>query len=119
MGGLSDLDFSPGLDFQRLVSDRFNSPVSFTPSFSSSEFFLVASFGRSAIRLNNESVVLMIQSCLGGIDLDFRVQHLAGTMFRFSVFSKHVGFMIHKLSSFKCRAFDIFFTLWGNGGPNW
>ncbi|CAO2141198.1 unnamed protein product [Urochloa humidicola] len=40
-------------------------------------------------------------------------------MFRFSVFSKNVGLMIYKLKSFACRSFAIFFSLWGNGGPNW
>jgi hypothetical protein len=71
MGGLSDLDFNPGLDFQRSVQSRFSSSVSFFPSFSSSEFFLVVSFSRSALRLNEDSVGLLLQSCLGGFDSDF------------------------------------------------
>ncbi|CAN6170069.1 unnamed protein product [Urochloa humidicola] len=100
MGGLSDLDFGPGLDIQRLVLDRFNFPVSFSSNSSSSEFFLVASFGRSALRLSEDSVSLILQSCLGGMALDFKVVYLAGSMYRFSVSSKSVGFLIYKLKSY-------------------
>ncbi|CAN6311657.1 unnamed protein product [Urochloa humidicola] len=102
MGGLSDLDFGPGLEFQSLVRDRFSSPVSFPPpplGSSSSEFCLVASFGRSAIRLNVESVGLILQSCLGGVAHDFKVVHLSGFMCRFSLASKSVGFMVYRLRS--------------------
>jgi hypothetical protein len=78
MVDLSDLDFGPGLDFQHLVHDRFASPVSYAPSFASREFFLVATFSRFAVRLSEDSVGIMLQSCLGGIDKDFRVSHLSG-----------------------------------------
>ncbi|CAO2150915.1 unnamed protein product [Urochloa humidicola] len=119
MVGLSCLDFDPGLTFQRLVRDRFSCPVSFSPTPSSSEFWLVCSFGRSALRLNVDSVGLILQAVLGGIDRDFRVFHLSGWMFRFSVFSKDVGLMVYRLNKFLCQHFSIFFALWGNGGPNW
>ncbi|CAN6282755.1 unnamed protein product [Urochloa humidicola] len=118
MGGLSDLDFGPGLGIQRLVLDRFNSPVSFSPSFSDREFLLVASFGRSALHLNEDSVSLVLQSCIGGLAKDFNVVHLSGAMFRFSVSSKAVGLLIYNLKHYKCALFAIFFALWGNGGPN-
>ncbi|CAO2189749.1 unnamed protein product [Urochloa humidicola] len=77
MGRLSDLDFSPGLVFQQLVCNRFSSPVSFSGSFSSREFWLVCSFSRSAIHLNVDSVGLILQSTLGGIACDFKVLHLS------------------------------------------
>lgn len=51
--------------------------------------------------------------------MDFKVVHLSGWMYRFSVFSKDVGLMIYKFGSLKCKSFDVFFFLWGNGGPNW
>jgi hypothetical protein len=117
--GLSDLDFGPGLDFQRLVQDRFASPISYAPSFTSHEFSLVVSFSHFASRLYEDSVGIMLQSFLGGIDKDFRVSHLSGYMFRCLVFSKEVGFMIYRLRSFKCAMFDVFFVLWGEGVPNW
>ena len=40
-------------------------------------------------------------------------------MFSFSVSCKNVGIMIHKLKSFSCKSFAIFFHLWSGGGPNW
>ncbi|RCV38079.1 hypothetical protein SETIT_8G113100v2 [Setaria italica] len=118
MGGLSDLDFGPGLEIQRTVQSHFSSPVSFSPAFSSYEF-LVVSFGRSAICLNADPVGLILQSCLRGIDTDFRVVYLSGAMYRFSVFSKEVGFLVYKLGFFKWKSFDVYFALWGSGGPNW
>jgi hypothetical protein len=119
MVGLSDLDFSPGLEIQRVVKDRFSSPVSFHPSSPSPEFLLVATFGRSAIRRNVASVSLILQSCLEGVASDYNVSHLSGMCFRFSVFSKQVGFLVYRLGFFKRPKFAVFFDLWGNGGPNW
>lgn len=118
MGGLSDLDFSLGLEIQRLVRQCFNSTVS-PSSASPKPFILVASFGRSSIRLNEDSVSLILQSCLGGVASDFRVLHLSDYMFRFSVSSKSVGLMVYKLKFFKCELFAIFFSLWSSGGPHW
>lgn len=119
MGAFSDLDFAPGLDLQSLVKSWFSSTVSLPSSSSANGFFLVASFSRSTIRLDVNSVGLLLQSCLGGIDLDFRVQHLSGWMFHFTVCSKDVGFLIYPLDSFACKSFEVFFSLWGSGGPNW
>ncbi|CAN6328738.1 unnamed protein product [Urochloa humidicola] len=119
MGGLSDLEFGPGLEIQRLVLDRFNSPVSFSPSLSDHQFLLVASFGRSTLRLNEDSVSLALQSCIGGVANDFNVVHLSGAMFHFTVSSKAIGLLIYNLKYYKCALFAIFFALWGNGGPNW
>lgn len=118
-GALSDLDFGPGLDLQRLVLARFNAPVSFSQSFLSNGFLLVASFALSAIKLDAHSVGLILQSCLGGIAFDFCVQHLSGWMYQFMVSSKDVGFLIYRLKSFSCIEFEVFFSLWGAGGPNW
>jgi hypothetical protein len=101
MAGLSDLDFAPGLQIQHVVEERFSSPVSFHTS-SSWEFFLVVTFGRSAIRLNEYSVSLILQSCLGGVAKDFKVAHLFGMCFRFLVFSKSVGFLVYNLKFYKC-----------------
>lgn len=115
MAGLSDLDFKPGLGIDDLVSRRFNCSASSSPSHS----FLIASFGRSSVRLNVDSVSLLLQSCIGGFTKDLSVIHLSGWMFRFSVSCKNVGLLIYKLKNFSCKAFSVFFFLWGNGGPNW
>lgn len=119
MAGLPDLDFAPGHEIQSEVRDLFGATISFSASPSSREFFLVASFSRSALRLNCDSVTLILQSCLGGIAKDFLVTHLSGLMFRFSVDSKSVGFLMYNLKSFECAAFSVFFALWGENGPNW
>jgi len=117
MAGLSDLDFNPGLEIEKLVALRFKCVVcSPLPALS---FLLVASFGRSSVRLNKDSVSLLLQSCLWGSAKDFRVAHLSGWMFQFSVSCKNVGLLVYKLKSFSCKVFSIFFFLWGNGGPNW
>jgi hypothetical protein len=117
MARLFDLDFSPGLEIQRLAKDHFPSPVSFRPSKSSEEFFLVASFGRSTIRLIVDFISRILQSCLGGNAKDFNALHLSGICFHFSLISKPVGFLVYNLKFFECSKFAVFFDLWGNGGP--
>lgn len=119
MRGLSDLDFTPGLEFQRVVQDRFGCAFNHHHSFSSSGFHMVAFFGRSSIHLNEDSVSLILQSCFGVLAHDFNVIRVSGCCFRFTVQSKDVGFMVYNLKSFQCDSFSIFFWLWGNGGPNW
>lgn len=119
MAGLSDLCFKRGLEFAKLVRERFNRPVSPSLPNSPGSFRLVASFGRSSIRLNPDSVGLLLQSCLGGSAPDFNVAHLSGWMYAFSVSCKEVGFLIYRSYNYSCKSFAIFFHLWGNGGPNW
>lgn len=119
MGGLSDLCFDHGVRFAALVSHRFALSVSPTSPLPQSAFRLVANFGRSAIRINVDSVGLMLQVCLGGIAKDFSVSHLLGWMFSFYVSCKDIGFMIYKLHSFSCKSYALFFHLWSGGGPNW
>lgn len=119
MVGLSDLSFEPGIKFESLAKQRFGCSMSSPVALSPSAFHLVASFGRSAIRLNVDSVGLILQSCLGGSAKDFNVFHLSGWMFSFSVSCKNIGFMVYNLKNFSCKSFSIFFHLWGGGGPNW
>jgi hypothetical protein len=112
------LDLKPGLDIQKQIWHEFFCPMAFSPDSSSREFFLVASFGRSKHRLDCDSVSAMLSACLGGIPKDFNVCHLRDRTFRFSVFSKQVGFFINQLRSYRCSDFMVYFLLWGNGGPN-
>jgi hypothetical protein len=58
MATLSDLDFSHGLGFQEMACSRFG--VTVTPLSSSSMFLLVASFSRSVIRIDSDSVSLIL-----------------------------------------------------------
>lgn len=119
MTSLSDLCFDPGKKFAALVSQRFGCSVSLPNPPSRKVFRLVASFGRSTVRLNPSSVSLILQACLGGTANDYNVSHLSGWMFGFSVHCKNVGFMVYRLKNFSCKAFSIFFHLWSGGGPNW
>jgi hypothetical protein len=66
-----------------------------------------------------DSVALALQSCLGGRALDFHVKFLSNNHFRFSVFSKEVGFHIYKLRRITTAYFDVYFHLWNNGVPHW
>jgi hypothetical protein len=79
---------------------------------------MVASFGRSTLRLDPFNVSHMLQSCLGGIVEDFNVGSLRDRTYRFSVHSQQVGFFVHNLRHFKISEFVIYFSLWGNGGAN-
>jgi len=98
MSGLSELCFNPGVKFEALVSQQFGCPVSPISPHAPSSFHLVASFGRSTVRLNIDSVSsLILQACLGGNAKDYNITHLSGWMFQFLVSCKNVGFMIHNL----------------------
>lgn len=76
MAGLADLDFSLGLEIEKVIFERFNCLVSSQLCFSS--FTLVASFGRSAVKLNENPVALLLQSCIGESAKDFHVAHFSG-----------------------------------------
>lgn len=78
MAGLSDLNFDPGIKFASLILQRFGCALSPNKALSSPAFHLVVSFGRCALRLNEDSVGLILQACLGGIAKDFNVFHLSG-----------------------------------------
>lgn len=119
MAGLSDLSFDPGINFSKLVSQCFKCSVSPLTRSSKTSFSLIVTFGRSALRLNEDSVALILQASLGGSAANFDVQHLSGWMFRFLVSCKEVGFMVYKLRSVICKCYVAYFFLWGNGGANW
>lgn len=119
MAGHSDLCYDPGLKFAELVHRRFGCTVSPPTPLSPSGFHLVTSFGRSAVHLNEDSVSLILQACLGGTAKNYNVLHLSGWMYSFTVSCKDIGFMVHRLRSFSCKTFAIFFFLWSRGGPNW
>ena len=100
------------------VLRRFGSPINFVSSSVSQEFFLVPSVGRCKFCLTSSSVGTILQSMLGGHSHAFQVVQLDDRVFRFSVFSKLVGFHIFNLLSFECSEFKIF-HLWHGGGPNY
>ncbi|KAK1602055.1 hypothetical protein QYE76_007951 [Lolium multiflorum] len=110
------LDFSKGQEFRSQVRSQFRSTVH--PIGKANHFLLVVSFGRAKFKLSEETVGLALESCLGGISVDFSVIQLSDRTFRFSVASRHVGFMVYSLRKFSTEQFKCYFHLWGFGGPN-
>lgn len=111
--------FDLGLEFQENIRQRFKSPVHHPSPSPEGSFFLLATFRRFLFRLTEDWVGIALQSCLGGRALDFHVQFLSTNHFRFSVFSKDVGFAIYKLRRVITSMFDVYFHLWNNGTPHW
>jgi hypothetical protein len=97
MDALLHWDFSPGRAVAAQVRRRFGCPVHFSPSPLAKEFFLVASFSSASFPLNEDSVGLALQCCIGGDCAGLRVFKLSDRRFRFSVFSNKVGHFIYGL----------------------
>ncbi|KAM0885808.1 hypothetical protein ACQ4PT_030071 [Festuca glaucescens] len=111
------LDFSYGFKFKAEVKKKFGTTMH--PLGKSNHFLLVVSFGRAVFKLNEDMVGISLESCIGGNCDDLSMKHLNERVYRFSVSSKSVGFMINALRSFSCSSFKCYFHLWGNGGPAW
>jgi hypothetical protein len=79
---------------------------------------MAISFGCAKFKLDIDTVSLALESCLGGSSEDLTVVHFRERVFRFSLASKQVGFMVSSVKSFSCSAFKCYFNLWGNGGPH-
>lgn len=92
---LSDLKFDQGLAFKDKISKKFGVLVNFIDGRNLKEFFLVAEFSRFNIKLNEDSVELILQSCFGGHASRFMVTCCQNWSFMFSVASKDVGFAIY------------------------
>uniref|UniRef100_A0ACD6AKF3 Uncharacterized protein n=1 Tax=Avena sativa TaxID=4498 RepID=A0ACD6AKF3_AVESA len=112
-----NLDLSSGLAFKNEVKRKFRSTVH--PLGKAHHFLMVVSFGRSKFKPDDKSVALALESCIGGVAQDLSVLKLADRVFRFSVSSKYVGFLVYGLQQYSCRDFKCFFHLWSNGGPLW
>ena len=113
------LDFARGKAFQLGMRQKFGHPVVFSPGFRQREFKLVVSFGRACFRLDCHTVSIVLQSCFGGYPQGFRVKFLRDRSFQFSVASKSVGFELYNSGRISERDFELVFSLWGEGGPNW
>jgi hypothetical protein len=111
------LDFSYGHRFRAKVRDLFSTTIN--SILASGHFFLVVSFGRAQFRLDILNAFVALSSCLGCTYDEIYVVKLSDRVFKFSVASKNIGFMVHNLRSFACPQFVCYFHLWGRGGPNW
>ena len=101
------LDFNIGLKFQDVIRRQFRSPVHHPSPSPDGSFLSLVTFQRFLFRLTEESVALALESCLGGRASDFHVQFLSNNHFRFSIFSKEVGFQVYKLRHVMTQFFDI------------
>ena len=109
-------DFLPGKALAAQVRRKFNSDVHFSPSASTKEFFLVASFSYSSFSLTEDSVGLALECCLGGYAAGFCVRKLSDRNFRFSVASNKVGHFIYSLRDRIWPDFHCAFSLFRGDG---
>jgi hypothetical protein len=113
------LDFSIGKSFADNCMAKFGLHVVRNKSYSRRGFILVASFGRARFKLDIHTVAIALQACFGGHASLFDVKFLRDRSFSFCVTSSAIGFEIYNLSKFCNTDFELFVSLWGNGGPNW
>jgi hypothetical protein len=83
--------------FADQVRRCFGSTVHFSSSPSFKEFFLVVSFSSASFPLNEESVGVVLQCCLGGDRLGYRVFQQSDHRFCFSVNNNKVGHFVYGL----------------------
>jgi hypothetical protein len=70
---IGNLDFSRGKSFQEKVLVRHRQSVHHPSSSPDGSFFLLAVFRHFTVRLSEDSVTYMLQSCLGGSAVGFHV----------------------------------------------
>ncbi|CAN6194842.1 unnamed protein product [Urochloa humidicola] len=116
MASLDALDPSHGQSFSAKVRSTLGSPLTSPSSDDASSFWLLASFSRSRLRLDDFSVSRILLSVLGGSSEHFSVVEVDEHIFKFTVFDKSVGLAIYRLRSFECPSFRVFFTLWNEKG---
>lgn len=117
MGYTLDLDFSPGAAFAEKVYDCYGSMIQ--PSDESGHLTMVVSFNRHSFRLNEDSVAATWKQLLVVMRLIYW-SHALRTWSSHSMFRASrlvLSFLIFGLTL--ARNSNVFFHLWGQGGPNW
>jgi hypothetical protein len=114
----SRFDFSKGKAFSAKVAGALGSKVCSSDVPLDCGFFLLVSFSRNRFRLTEESVNICLQSILGGQASDFRPFLMEDQIFKFSVSSKKVAFMVLALSPVVEDLFKLAFFLCNDSGFN-
>lgn len=112
---LPGVSFSPGLRIQDEIRASLGSPVSSSLSLIPSPLWPPLAAASSSSR----NFGLILQATIGGDASLFKVSSLSDRVFRFMVATKEAGLFVHRLGSFECDLYKVFFHLWGHGGPNW
>lgn len=110
-------DFKPSLAVMAQVHRLFRSTVHFSPGSSSKEFFLVVSFSSASFVLDEESVGLALQCCIGGDRHGFHMFLLSDHRFHFSVASNKVGHFIYGLKDRVWPDFVCYFSFYRGVHP--
>lgn len=82
----------------------------------SGEFFIMASFSKSRLRLSEDCVGFCLQSILGGNPSSFAVSRLDDQVSRFVVSCKDVGLAVLRLGMFASLIFKVAFFLCNDHG---
>ena len=114
---LFDLRFERAHAFEDRICSSMNLPINFMVEHGQREFFLVAEFTRSKIRLTEESVGTILISCFGGRASLYKLRKLCEHLFKFSVSSINVGFAVYNGGNVSLPEFNLCFLLWGSSGP--
>jgi len=112
----SSLNFSPGITFSNKVLSQFGSPVISPFPDDAHNFWLLASFARSKLKLTVNNVGHILQSILGGVATEFSVVEIKDWIFKFTVFSRDVGLFVYKLGVVDNPLFKLAFNLWNERG---
>jgi hypothetical protein len=108
-----------GRRFEEENLDRLGSSVHHPSSSPRGSFFLFAVFRCSSFCLMEESVGMALHAVLGGSPGGCHISCEKPCHFRFSVASKAVGFLVAAKKHITTQNFDVYFSLWRNGGAIW
>nr|TKW28031.1 hypothetical protein SEVIR_3G297000v2 [Setaria viridis] len=90
----SKFNFGIGIAFEKRIQDCLNSKVTLDRKLAGKGFHLLVSFSQNRFHLTSDSVNVCLQSVLGGHYDLFQAEELEDQVFKFTVSSREVGFLI-------------------------
>lgn len=106
---LSDLNFERGLEFEKSIWKDFDVPINNDDNSPNRDFIMVLVVRRSRLRINDETVGLILQSCFGGSAIRFKASRLMNLSFKFCVSCRSVGFSLMRGGNIATDLFNIEF----------